>query len=324
MVDDGRIVRSNIIASQVPEHERFGGVVPEIASRQHVLAIDGVVARALAEAAATPEDLDAVAVTRGPGLSGPLLVGTSFAKGFSLSTGLPLLAVDHIEAHILSVWLSADDFPKEPPELPLVALVASGGHTQLVLVEKPGSYRALGRTLDDAAGEAFDKVGRILGLPYPGGPHLEFAARTATGAGVRLPRAWLPDTHDFSFSGLKTAMSREVKRRNRSANGGEAQLSVDETAELAYEFQASVADVLARKLADAVSATGARSAALVGGVANNAFIRETAGRALSVTFHVPAEGLSSDNAAMIAGAAFWNPHPVDVSFDVSPSLELAV
>ena len=317
VVENGRQVLSNIVASQIPVHERFGGVVPEIASRQHVLAIEEVVARALREADVSIDDLDAVAATFGPGLSGPLLVGTSFAKGLSMSSKLPLHAVNHVEGHILSVWLGSD----EPFQLPMVSLVVSGGHTQLVLVKEPGVYEMLGQTVDDAAGEAFDKVGRLLGLAYPGGPNLELAASEGTVDGITMPRAWLQGTHDFSFSGLKTAVSREVSRL-RGPEPTTDDLRWTDVVAVAAAFQESVADVLTRKLALAVAEKHANSAAIVGGVANNSFIRGMARDRVTCPLHVPGPGLSSDNAAMIAGAAFWHPRPVGLDCDVDPNMRM--
>lgn len=320
VVADGRRVLSNVVASQISVHERFGGVVPEIASRQHILAIDQVVDRALKDAEVGMVDLDAIGVTVGPGLSGALLVGTSFAKGLSLGAGVELRAVDHIEGHVLSPWLGFDEASVEPP-LPMIALVVSGGHTELVLVTAPGAYVVLGRTVDDAAGEAYDKVGRLLGLPFPGGPNVEAAARQGNfNPTVEMPRAWLRGSYDFSFSGLKAAMSREVSRRRALADGG--RLPAGAVGEFAAAFQESVADVLSGKLALAVAETGASSAAIVGGVANNEYIREKARERLSVSLYAPAAGLSSDNAAMIAGAAYWNPRVVDLDFDIDPSLRL--
>jgi N6-L-threonylcarbamoyladenine synthase len=319
VVVDGRYVLSNIIASQIPIHERFGGVVPEVASRQHVLSIDKVVSRALSEAGTTISDVDAVAATFGPGLSGPLLVGTSFAKALSLASDLPLHAVNHIEGHLLSVWLSTDSESSAPPELPMVSLVVSGGHTELFTIHAPGGYERMGRTVDDAAGEAFDKVGRLLGLPYPGGPNLERAASEAHPNGFILPRAWLPGTYDFSFSGLKTAVSRHVARLadERASN---APLPPRVVADVSYAFQESVADVLTRKLEQATRDTGARSAAIVGGVAANEFIRAMASERISVRLFTPGPGLSSDNAAMIAAAAYWHPRIAELSDDINPNL----
>jgi len=349
VVDDGWLIRSNVIASQIPVHERFGGIVPEIASRQHVLSISAVTRRALDCAGCDFADLDAIAVTYGPGLAGPLMVGVTFAKGVSLAAGIPLLAVNHVEAHVLSVWLTAQapgstfqvsgsTFDRQPsmspasdestgdhfthssvPELPMVSLVVSGGHTELILVTAPGVYRLLGRTLDDAAGEAFDKVGRLLGLPYPGGPGIESTAAGSAGSKAYvLPRAWLPGTYDFSFSGLKTAMMRAVNGQAGPADHP----ATSDVATLAAAFQESVADVLTRKLDDAVRDVGARSAAIVGGVAGNGFIRAMALERLAVPTHFPGPNLSSDNAAMIAGAGYWNPHRAGLDLEVRPSLAL--
>lgn len=319
IVDDGSTVLSNVVASQIPVHQRFGGVVPEIASRQHVLAISEVTDEALREAGTSVSHIDAVAVTSGPGLSGALLVGINFAKGVAMASDLELIQVNHIEGHLLSVWLAVSPEYGASPELPMVSLVASGGHTQLVLVEKPARYQILGATKDDAAGEAFDKVGRLLGLPYPGGPSIERAAAECDGGQSvpRLPRAWLPESYDFSFSGLKTAVVRAVRDIEQSGS-----LSVGAANCLAREFQESVADVLTRKLAQAVEESEAASAAIVGGVANNSFVREMARQRLSVPLYVPPEGLSSDNAAMIAGAAYWHRTRASYALDAAPSLSL--
>lgn len=321
IVDDGRWIRSNVVASQIPIHERFGGVVPEIASRQHVLAIGGVVSRALGEANAEVRSIDAVAVTHGPGLAGPLLVGINLAKGFALGRLIPLIAVNHVEAHVLSVWLSTPRESRPLPSLPMAALVVSGGHTELILVREPGAYTVLGKTLDDAAGEAFDKVGRLLGLPYPGGPSVEMAANEAIDLnGFTLPRAWLPDSYDFSFSGLKTAVLRTV--RDATNDSDNARLHPSTVSLIAHAFQESVADVLTVKLVRAVQAYGAKSAAIVGGVANNEYIRKTLAEHLDVPLMVPAHDLSSDNAAMVAGAAFWSQDARDYDLEVAPSLSL--
>ncbi|SRR5579884_320856 len=319
VVDDGRQVRSNVVASQIPVHRRFGGVVPEIASRQHVMTITGVIRQALADAGSSWREVDAVAVTVGPGLSGSLLVGINFAKGAALATGAKLLAVNHIEAHVLSVWLSSVASAGPAPDLPLVALVASGGHTELILVDAPGEYRRLGQTRDDAAGEAYDKVARLLGMEYPGGPAIEEAARVTDSEGLSLPRAWLPGTHDFSFSGLKTAVARLV--REGEANG-DAEPDGRHKRLIAQAFQQSVVDVLCTKLLAAVEETGACSAAIVGGVANNSALREAATQRLNVPLHLPEPGLSSDNGAMIAGAAYWNPVEAPLNVEPQPSLQL--
>lgn len=322
VVAGGRVIRSNVISSQVSAHQLFGGVVPEIASRQHVLAITNVTARALAAANAGWSDVGAIAVTRGPGLSGALLVGLNFAKGVALARGLPLLGVNHVEAHLYSVWLTVGNALPPPPPLPMVSLVASGGHTELVIIEEIGSHRRLGHTLDDAAGEAFDKVGRLLGLSYPGGPAIERAtARCPDVQAVQLPRAWLSGTYDFSFSGLKTAVLHCVRRE--SAEGTADGLTEAQIAAIAAGFQESVVDVLSAKLARAVEDFGARSAAIVGGVSANRALRDKAEARLSVPLYVPGPNVSTDNAAMIAGAAYYRPEPLDYDADVAPSLSLA-
>jgi N6-L-threonylcarbamoyladenine synthase len=321
IVEDGRLVLSNVIASQTPLHERFGGVVPEIASRQHVLALTSVTRRALSDAGLAMTELDALAVTYGPGLSGPLMVGTAFTKGLAIATGLPLIGVNHVEAHLLSVWLGVDGDGHQPPALPMAALLVSGGHTELVIIHEPGKYQPLGRTLDDAAGEAFDKVGRLLGLPYPGGPSIEKSAQAAIGEKsiTVAPRAWLPGTYDFSFSGLKTAMVREV----RSHAPDEPQtLDALTTSRLAAAFQESVADVLTQKLSKAALEYGARSAAIVGGVAANGYLRAMATERVSVPVHFPGRDLSTDNGAMIAGSGFWHRLDANLDLEISPSLGL--
>ena len=348
IVEDGRLVLSNVIASQTPLHERFGGVVPEIASRQHVLALTSVTRRALSDAGMAMTELDALAVTYGPGLSGPLMVGTAFAKGLAISSGLPLIGVNHVEAHLLSVWLGVGGDGHQPPALPMASLLVSGGHTELVIIHEPGKYQLLGRTLDDAAGEAFDKVGRLLRLPYPGGPSIEKSAQAAIGEKsiTVAPRAWLPGTYDFSFSGLKTAMVREVRshapdepetldarwskrqespvhREVRSHAPDEPEtLDALTTSRLAAAFQESVSDVLTQKLSQAAREYGARSAAIVGGVAANGYLRAMATERVSVPVHFPGRDLSTDNGAMIAGAGFWHRLDANLDLEISPSLGL--
>src|SRR5438105_3668155 len=207
VIADGRRIVSNVVASQIDIHARYGGIVPEVASREHVMTILPVVDRALADAGCAPGDLTAVAVTHGPGLAGSLLVGVSAAKALAFAHDLPLVGVNHLEAHIYANWLhAADETPLPPPEFPLLCLIVSGGHTDLVRMTDHGVYERLGRTRDDAAGEAFDKVARILGLGFPGGPAIQKAAAEGDPAAFDLPRAWLGDSLDFSFSGLKTAL----------------------------------------------------------------------------------------------------------------------
>lgn len=294
VVRDGTDVLSNVVSSQMDIHERFGGVVPEVASRKHVETITRIVEEALVRAGVGLGDLSAVAVTQGPGLVGSLLVGVVAAKALALSARLPLIGVHHIAGHIYANRLVG------PLEYPLMALVVSGGHTELVLVERPGVFRVVGNTRDDAVGEAYDKVARALGLPYPGGPHVDRLAAEAGGE-IVLPRAWLePDTFDFSFSGLKSAVLHVL---NQAAARGE---TVD-AASLARGFQESVIDVLVTKSIRAARAYGARQMVVAGGVAANRGLRAAMARACGeegLPLAIPPMEYCTDNAAMIAAAAF--------------------
>jgi N6-L-threonylcarbamoyladenine synthase len=346
VVADGRTILSNVVASQVDIHQRYGGVFPEVASRQHVLSILPVVRQALAEAeiewpageedgstAADWRRLDAVAVTYGPGLAGSLLVGVNTAKGLALGHGLPLVGINHIEAHIYANWL----VEAPPPELPAICLVVSGGHTELILMTGHGQYRRLGGTLDDAAGEAFDKVGRLLGLSYPGGPAIQEAARAGSPTAFKLPRAWLPGTHDFSFSGLKTAVLRIVQKYQPETEGRPAPrpravnsqtppvMRVLPVANLAASFQAAVVDVLVEKTCQAADESGVSSILLAGGVAANESLRSEMTRRCPLPVHVPPPHLCTDNAAIIASAGFFRFEAGERSgwdLDVVPGLQL--
>jgi N6-L-threonylcarbamoyladenine synthase len=332
VVEDGRLVYSNVISSQIDSHAPYGGVVPEIASRQHALAIGYVVNLALHEAGVSEEVLGAVAPTYGPGLAGALLVGLSFARGLALGLGVPLLPVNHLEGHLHSIWL-ANCLPLPPePELPIMALIVSGGHTELVLVRGHGAYHVIGRTLDDAAGEAFDKVGRILGLPYPGGPAIQRASASATDP-VLFPRAWLPGTFDFSFSGLKTAALHRAYEVSSGRSAHELRgtalprvdlaenLSSEQVANLAGGFEESVVDVLVTKTIAAAESHDTHSIAVVGGVASNRALRKRFETSSRLHVHIPAPEFSTDNAAMIAGAAYFLRRPAQ-NVDVSPALSL--
>lgn len=333
VVADGQIVHSNVVASQVDIHRRYGGVFPEVASRQHVLSILPVIEEALSEADVEWDNLAAVAVTYGPGLAGSLLVGVNVAKGLAWGRGLPLVNVNHIEAHIYGNWL----VDALPPEFPLVCLVVSGGHTELILMNDHGQYQRLGCTLDDAAGEAFDKVGRMLGLPYPGGPAVQEAARSGTAATFKLPRAWLPGTYDFSFSGLKTAVLRIVQKyqpKTEDKPSSKPRVVSSQTppvmrvlpvANLAASFQDAVVDVLVEKTCQAAEEHGAKVVLLAGGVAANEQLRAEISERSPVPVRYPPLDLCTDNAAMVASNGFFRfikGERAGWDLDVVPSLRL--
>lgn len=313
VVENGSTIVSNIIASQHELHARYGGVFPEVASRRHIEVIYAVIDQALHEAHLSVDDLDCIAVTRGPGLVGSLLVGVNAAKGMAVGRNKPILGINHIEGHIYSLWLTEDavDF-----EFPIVTLVVSGGHTELYLVKDHLLYEHLGGTIDDAAGEAFDKVGRLLELPYPGGPAIDAAAEDGDPRAFRFPRAIVDDDYNFSFSGLKTAVMRETKRFESG------RLPV---ADLAASFQDAVVDVLVRKTAAAAEAFDARAVHLAGGVSANRHLRRKMEEALPISVRYPPPILCTDNAAMIAAAAhrrFVAGQRDAFSFDVVPGLQL--
>jgi len=301
-------IRSNVVASQVDIHREWGGVVPELASRQHVRDICGVVERALADGRAGWADVDALAVTQGPGLVGSLLVGVSFAKSAAWALGKPLVAVNHLAGHIESIWLEHGPIP-----LPAVVLVVSGGHTSLYLVTREGEYTLLGRTRDDAAGEAYDKVAKLLGLGYPGGPIIDGLAQQGNDVAIRWPGTRLtnPDRNaperdgrfDFSFSGLKTAVLRHVRER-QSVLGAE-QLPREEIVDLAASFQRRVVETLIERTFSAARWHGAKSIGIAGGVSANSRLRQEAlakAERSEIPVYIPRLALSTDNAAMIAAA----------------------
>ena len=331
IVEDGSRICSNVVASQVAMHAAAGGIVPEVAARAHLRWIVPVLDEAWAAAGVTWDAISAVAVTEGPGLAGSLLVGINFAKTLAYVHAKPLVPVNHLEGHLYAAWL-ADETRDEPePVFPLVALIVSGGHTFLVEMRDHLQYRLLGETVDDAAGEAFDKVGRLLGLPYPGGPEIMKAAAGAVRHDVTFPRAWLGDSFDFSFSGLKTAARRTIATETggEGTAAGESPLSVDRVAELADGFQESVVDVLVTKTIRAARAAGARSVVLGGGVAANRVLRDrlaAAAEAAGMPLVVPRPGLCTDNGAMIwaAGARRFEAGVLaGLDLDAKPSLPLA-
>ena len=313
VVEDGTRILSNVIASQTELHAQYGGVFPEVASRKHIEVIHAVVAQAMGDAYLGYEDLSCIAVTRGPGLVGSLLVGVNVAKGLALARNKPLIGVNHIEGHIYSLWLT-----EAAPEItfPLLTLVVSGGHSELFLMTGHLQYRFLGGTIDDAAGEAFDKVGRLLDLPYPGGPEIDRVAREGNPKAFAFPRALMNRAYDFSFSGLKTAVLRAVQHYDQG------RLPV---ADVAASFQAAVVDALVEKTARAAAEFDVTAVHLAGGVSANSALRHEMDRRLEVPVRYPPPVLCTDNAAMIAAAAhqhFVRGAQDRLSMDVLPSLRL--
>lgn len=312
VVAGGHAVLSSVVSSQVDLHARYGGVVPEIASRAHVETITPVIAQAMVEAGLERSDIDAVAATVGPGLVGALLVGVSAAKALALAWDVPFVAVNHLEAHLHAALL-------EDPELrfPLVVLLVSGGHTMLVLMEGYGAYRMLGQTLDDAAGEAFDKVARFLGLGYPGGPAIDAVATQGDPEAIAFPRSMIDEDLVFSFSGLKTSVVNHVRKHPEV-----------ETPDVAASFQAAVVDVLATKALRAALAHGATGIALAGGVAANSLLRtrlEADCAVAGIRAFLPSRAMCTDNAVMVAAAGWYRlradgPSPLDTAAD--PNLRL--
>ena len=316
VIADGTQILSSVVASQSDIHARYGGVFPEVASRQHVEVIHAVVEEAMHAAHLGFDDLDCVAVTRGPGLVGSLLVGVNMAKGLAVSRNLPLLGINHIEGHIYSLWLTED-----APHIrfPLVTLVVSGGHTDLYLMTDHGRYQLLGATLDDAAGEAFDKVGRLLGLPYPGGPAIDKASEHGSPTTFRFPRAVMDVEHgyDFSFSGLKTAVMRQASQYHST--------ETMPVADIAAGFQAAVVESLVEKTAAAAEELGATAVHIAGGVSANRALRAAMRARLEIPVRFPPPALCTDNAAMIGAAAhfhFTRGRRDSLDMDVTPNLQL--
>jgi N6-L-threonylcarbamoyladenine synthase len=328
VVRDGIFVESNIIASQTDLHARFGGVVPEQASRAHLRAILPTLEEALSQAHADWDDLEAIAVTHGPGLAGALLVGVNVAKGLAFSLRKPLLGINHLEGHVYANWLETSP-PTHEPTFPLVALIVSGGHSDLVLSAGHGRYRRLGRTRDDAAGEAFDKVARLLGLGFPGGPAIEREAASGDPIRFAFPRAWLErDSWDFSFSGLKTAVRHQVRDLGVDPEHAAPEERLDKlpVADLAASFQAAVVDVLATKAARAAQQFGATRLALGGGVAANRTLLRRVEAIAHLPVLCPVPRLCTDNAAMIAAAGYYRfsaGERSDMRLDIQPSMPIA-
>lgn len=349
IVRDGRHILANVVASQIPLHQKYGGVVPELASRQHVVTIVPVLGEAIRRSGLDWPQIDAVAVTKGPGLSPALLVGVNAAKAAAFARQKPLLAVNHIEGHIYSNWLVPETGAEQgimPPEplFPALCLIVSGGHTELLLMTGHGQYRLLGKTIDDAAGEAFDKAARMLGLGYPGGPAVQKAAENGDPNRFAFPRAWLKGTYDFSFSGLKTALLRKTQEygieTSKPVPWQRQQLDPEQTApikdsapvpavqreapisDLAASFQAAVVDALVEKTVAAAAEHKVREVLVAGGVAANAPLRARLKERLPIPFHYPPLELCTDNAAMIASVAYYRYAEVvqhDFTMDIEPS-----
>ena len=296
VVDDGRRIVSNIVASQLA-HVDTGGIVPEVAAREHLRALDGVTQQALNDAGVELRAVDAVATTVGPGLVGCLLVGANYGRGVALAASLPFIGVNHLEGHVYANWLYEGDTATPEPEIPAVVLIVSGAHSDLVLMEGHRRFRPLGRTIDDAAGEAFDKVARLLGLGFPGGPLIERAAKDGDPTAFPLPRAALGDRYDFSFSGLKTAVLRLV--RSLEAKG---EVPV---ADVAASFQKAITEILAEKTARAAAEFAVETVLLGGGVAANLALRAEIQKRIGHPLRVPPPRLCTDNGAMIGAAAFF-------------------
>lgn len=306
IVTDGRIVRSNIIWSQADLHKLFGGVVPEIAARKHVEAIVPTVRQALSEAEMTLDDVDAIAVTAGPGLIGALLTGVSYAKGLAKASGLPLIPVHHITGHVAANYIQ---FPELEP--PFVCLIASGGHSHIVYVEDYASFSILARTRDDAAGEAFDKISRAIGLGYPGGPLIDKVAKFGDPHKYVFPKTTFPDGNlDFSFSGLKTAALNFINQRQLKADARDLDADTvrPEIADFCASYQYAIVNVLSERAVEACLASGSKHLALAGGVAANSALRQLLqerSAAHGIEFYVPPPVLCTDNAAMIASMAYY-------------------
>lgn len=330
IVEDGRLLRANVISSQVDLHAQYGGVVPEVASRQHVRDMVPTLEKSLADSGIALEDVDIVAATYGPGLAGSLITGLNTAKALSFSLGVPLVGVNHLEGHLYASWLiQGIDSPAESPGFPLACLIASGGHTDLILMEGHGKYKLVGRTRDDAAGEAFDKAARILGLGFPGGPEIQRVSQDASGTELpALPRAWMKDTLDFSFSGVKTALLHLAQAKGvypTDSGTLDAAQQAHLVREMAAIFQESVVDVMVVKLIEMAKQYHAKGIVLGGGVAANARLREVVAHRSTLPVIIPPPVLCTDNGAMIAACAYYQVQRGEqfgLDLDIDPALPL--
>jgi N6-L-threonylcarbamoyladenine synthase len=324
VIEDGRYIHSNVVASQAEIHATFGGIVPEVASRQHLVTFIPVVRQALEDAQVELGDLDGIAVTYGPGLAGSLLIGVNAAKGLAMASELPIIGINHLEGHIYASWLDGEG-PAEDPGFPLMCLIASGGHTDLILMEGHGRYKLVGRTRDDAAGEAFDKAARVLGLGFPGGPAIQEASATSTGGEPKFPRPRVKDSLDFSFSGLKTAILRRAEERGWYPPKEGSELDPEQVARMASAFQDAMVDSMVTRTVEAAKIFRVKGVLIGGGVAANSLLRVELARASPVPVVMPRPALCTDNGAMI-GAAGWFHLRGELSYqwdlDVLPRLKL--
>ncbi len=330
VVSDGHVLRSNIIASQIEIHAQYGGIVPELASRQHIRDISATVSSSLKTAGINMEDIDIVSATYGPGLAGSLITGLNTAKALAMSLGVPFIGSNHLEGHLYASWLKeSGELPDTEPGFPLACLIASGGHTDLILMENHGNYKLVGRTRDDAAGEAFDKAARVLGLGFPGGPEIQKAAEQMIGENdLELPRAWMKGTLDFSFSGVKTALLHMAQNKGIYPLD-QCQFTDDQVRllvnQMSYAFQEAVVDVMVEKVVSMAEQYHAKGILIGGGVAANSRLRTKVVDRSNIPVLIPPPVLCTDNGAMIAACAYYQyqrGEQYGFELDVNPSLPL--
>ncbi|MEE2884188.1 MAG: tRNA (adenosine(37)-N6)-threonylcarbamoyltransferase complex transferase subunit TsaD [Chloroflexota bacterium] len=324
IIEDGRHIVSNVVFSQSDMHSTYGGIVPELASREHMLTILPAIDQAMIDSNVTYSNLDAVAVTYGPGLAGSLLIGVNSAKGIALGRNLPLVGINHLEGHIYAAWLEDSD-PEAEIGFPVICLIASGGHTDLVVMNGHGDYQLVGRTRDDAAGEAFDKGARVLGLGFPGGPAIQSISEKGDSDSEKFPRPNIKDSLDFSFSGLKTAVLRRAEQKGIYPQPDGRTVNQQDRANIASGFQSAIVEFIVRRTVQAVKKYNAKGVLLGGGVAANALLRKEIKAKCPVSVVVPRPSLCTDNGAMIGAAAYFHlRHGMRYEFnlDVVPNLRL--